>query len=354
MRQHGACRFSKRGVTYFEEKMVETLVQMLRSRLMAIADDAVLIIDASARIRYSNAAMDSLSGYPRGDLLNQQLESLLPKAVAPRHGGYIKTYVESARASSVLGQRRQFAIRQRDGNMVPVMLRAFDLGEAEGERYFGAFLTDQRFQRAIDESNAAKWAELQQSARSDPLTGLPNRRAFEAEARRAMARARRSTSDLVIGIADLDCFKHVNDSYGHPAGDTVLQAVAGILNREARANDIVGRIGGEEFSLLFSNTSLEQARVVAERIRCAVAEANIVIGEVQLKITISIGLSLLSSSAKWESAFVHADAALYQAKKDGRNRTVVWGGEVLGATTATAMCRQENRTSSRCGPDVDV
>lgn len=326
--------------------MNNELDRMLGFRLMEGADDAVLIIDASSRICYANVAMSSLSGYTPTCFLNQQLESLLPVAVASRHDGFIKTYIDGARTSTVLGQRRQFAIRHKNGSMVPVQLRVFDLGEVNGERYFGAFLTDLRPQRAIDEINAAKWVELQQSALSDPLTGLPNRRAFETEGRRAIARAQRRGKELAIGIVDVDFFKHVNDSYGHPAGDTVLQAVATILHQEARANDVVGRIGGEEFGLIFSNISLDQARVVAERIRCAVAEADFVIGEAHLKITISIGLSPLLTCAGWENGVMHADAALYQAKSEGRNRTVVGGGYSPAPQIAANGCSSARRLSS--------
>ncbi|PHV37137.1 sensor domain-containing diguanylate cyclase [Janthinobacterium sp. BJB304] len=292
----------------------------LALRLLDAADDAAVIIDAGSRIRYANDAMYALSGYAAGSLLGQQIEALLPDAVRERHGAQIGAYLAGYKKSRVLGHKRHFAIRHRDGTMLPIVLKAMDLGTLDDENFMGAFFIDQRRELALEQQNAARWQQLQRIALSDPLTQLPNRRAFETDAVRAAARSRRSGHPLTIGIADIDFFKLVNDQHGHAAGDAVLQAIAAVLQSQARASDVVARVGGEEFGLLFAHTDMAMAQQVAERIRLAVAAAHTDFEHASITATISIGLAPLPADGDWKAGFMQADAALYQAKKNGRNR----------------------------------
>ena len=295
--------------------------QILALRLLDAADDAAVIIDAGSRIRYANDAMYALSGYAPGSLPGQQIEALLPDSVRKQHGARIGAYLAGEKKSRVLGHKRHFAIRHHDGSMLPIVLKAMDLGKLDDENYLGAFFIDQRHERAIEQQNAARWQQLQRIALSDPLTHLPNRRAFEIEAVRSSARARRAGSPLAIGIADIDFFKHVNDQHGHAAGDAVLQAVAAVFQFQARASDVVARVGGEEFGFLFPHTDMAMACQVAERIRRAVAETHFDFGKLHIPVTISIGLAPLPDNGDWKAGYMRADAALYQAKHHGRNRT---------------------------------
>ncbi len=295
--------------------------EILALRLLDAADDAAVIIDAASRIHYANGAMYALSGYAPGSLSGQQIEALLPGAVRERHGAQIGAYLAGGKKSRVLGHKRHFAIRHRDGSMLPIVLKAMDLGTLEDENYLGAFFIDQRHARAVEMQNAARWQRLQRIALSDPLTRLPNRRAFEIEAVRSAARARRAGSPLAIGIADIDFFKRVNDQHGHAAGDAVLQAIAAMFQRQARASDVIARVGGEEFGLLFPHTDMALACQVAERIRRAVAEMDFSFDKLQIPLTISIGLAPLPGNGDWKAGYMQADAALYRAKNQGRNRT---------------------------------
>ena len=293
---------------------------ILALRLLDAADAAV-IIDAGSRIHYANDAMYALSGYAPGSLSGQQIEALLPDSVRKQHDARIGAYLAGEKKSTVLGHKRHFAIRHRDGTMLPIVLKAMDLGKLDDENYLGAFFIDQRHERAIEQQNAARWQQLQRSALSDPLTHLPNRRAFEIEAVRSAARASRAGSPMSIGIADIDFFKKVNDQHGHAAGDAVLQAIAAALQSQARASDVVARVGGEEFGLLFPHTDMAMAYKVAERIRLAVAATCVDFEHTSITATISIGLAPLPNNGDWKACFMQADAALYQAKSNGRNRT---------------------------------
>ncbi|MCA1859229.1 sensor domain-containing diguanylate cyclase [Janthinobacterium sp. HSC-3S05] len=294
--------------------------KILALRLLDAADDAAVIIDAGSRIRYANDAMYALSGYAAGSLPGQQIEALLPDAVREQHGARIGAYLAGYKKSKVLGHKRHFAIRHHDGSMLPIVLKAMDLGKLDDENYMGAFFIDQRHERAIEQQNTARWQQLQRIALSDPLTHLPNRRAFEIDAVRAAARDRRAGNPMTIGIADIDFFKKVNDRHGHAAGDAVLQAIAAVLQSQARASDVIACVGGEEFGMLFPHTDMSTAHRVAERIRLAVAATCVTFERTSITATISIGLAPLPNNGDWKAGFMQADAALYQAKNKGRNR----------------------------------
>ncbi|MES2259881.1 MAG: diguanylate cyclase [Pseudomonadota bacterium] len=313
--------------------MSTALPPLLLSRLLDDALDAVMIIDETSRIRYLNGAMEGLCGYASGELLGQPLEGLLPEALNAHHRDYILDYIRGSKASTVLGQVRAFAIRHRCNEMIPIEMKALDLGVVDGARYFGAFMLDLRPRRAMEENNASLMAQLERQALSDTLTQLPNRRAFEQEAVQVMARAVRHAGPVSVGIADVDHFKKVNDQYGHASGDLVLRAVAHAIRDTARTTDMVARLGGEEFGLLLPQATLEQAAQVAERIRCTVAALRLRAEDGrELRVTISIGLAALPAGTRLDGALSNADKALYRAKHNGRDRveTFLPGGPEAG------------------------
>ena len=157
---------------------------------------------------------------------------------------------------------------------------------------------------------------------SDPLTGLPNRRAFDARLTVELSRERRTPNGLALLILDVDFFKPYNDCYGHPAGDIALQAVADVMRQAClRASDLPARIGGEEFTVLLPETDEEGAIEIAERIRQLLRERNIAHKESAAAswVTVSIGIALAKDESP-ESLMARADEALYCAKEQGRNR----------------------------------
>ncbi|MFC0130985.1 sensor domain-containing diguanylate cyclase [Massilia eurypsychrophila] len=303
--------------------MTTELPAELFQRLLDESSDTAIIIDQQGTIRYLNAASQALTGFPPAEAIGKPIDGLLPEGLAERHNGYLLNYVSGGLGSSVLGHVRDFAIRHRTGDMIPIQLKAVDLGVVDGVRYFGAFTVDMRERRAEEARNAALLAQLEQQAMTDALTALPNRRAFDAELARIAARARRNQSPISAGMADIDHFKQVNDRYGHPVGDLVLCEVAKAIERAARGTDFVARMGGEEFGMLFPDTSTEMARLVAERMRKAVAAASVTTpdGDI-IRVTISIGLAALAPGSAPEPALASADAALYQAKEQGRDRVI--------------------------------
>ncbi|MBX5009253.1 sensor domain-containing diguanylate cyclase [Rhizobium lentis] len=167
--------------------------------------------------------------------------------------------------------------------------------------------------------------ELMQSAATDSLTEAMTRRAFKQEADQLISLALRHQHDLSCIVFDIDHFKHVNDTYGHAAGDGVLKAVASICKSTLRAGDLFGRIGGEEFAVVLPHVDREGAVAVAEKLRAAIAAQPIFGDHGTLNVTASLGSSALSIVSKdIETLLAQADAAMYRAKDGGRNRCVSW------------------------------
>lgn len=159
---------------------------------------------------------------------------------------------------------------------------------------------------------------MQVLASTDPLTGLPNRRAMLEQLDTLLALAERGRQPLSVLLLDIDHFKLVNDNHGHDVGDQVLSQLGQVLSSQVRACDLVGRWGGEEFLLLAPATCLEEARELAERIRQAVASTAFPHGQ---PLTVSLGVTQFGPSDHREALLRRADQALYQAKAAGRNQS---------------------------------
>ncbi|WP_157826773.1 GGDEF domain-containing protein [Colwellia sp. 12G3] len=162
---------------------------------------------------------------------------------------------------------------------------------------------------------------LHKLANTDMLTELANRRCTFIYAESMLAQAKKYKQNFAIIIFDIDHFKKINDTYGHPAGDIALKDIASIANEYVRKNDILGRIGGEEFLVILPNTSSKQAYEIAERIRKAIETKDITLGTQVVNISASFGISQLAQNQpNFNQIFHEADIALYQAKNNGRNR----------------------------------
>ena len=158
---------------------------------------------------------------------------------------------------------------------------------------------------------------------TDALTGLYNRRHFNAELEREFMRSKRYGGDLCIAIIDIDFFKKINDTYGHLCGDYVLKEVAYLILENFRKTDMVFRYGGEEFVVLMTETSLENSLIPLERLRKTIENNNFIFKDEKIKVTISIGAET-NHTESTEEFLNNADKALYQAKQSGRNQTVLF------------------------------
>jgi len=165
---------------------------------------------------------------------------------------------------------------------------------------------------------------LQVEANTDPLTSLSNRRSFLKRLDHEFTRARRFGHDMTVAMLDLDHFKSVNDTYGHDVGDEVLLRVSDLMISEFRTIDLVGRLGGEEFALIFPETKQDGAIVACERLRKRI-EAEIFYADgVQFRVTASMGLARVAGNVQDGTMLLkRADELLYQAKHGGRNQVFV-------------------------------
>jgi diguanylate cyclase (GGDEF)-like protein len=173
--------------------------------------------------------------------------------------------------------------------------------------------------------------ELRLLASTDSLTGALNRRSFDSETNREIERANRYGKDLSCAVIDIDHFKLINDSYGHSVGDAMLQRVVSLFRSELRTSEYIGRIGGEEFAIIFPETPLVEAVQIAERIRKLLAATIIEVSGHTILVTASFGLSGCPAT-KIDELLHQADVAMYQAKSAGRNRVVCYTSETLKET----------------------
>ncbi|MGX5201579.1 GGDEF domain-containing protein [Aliikangiella sp. IMCC44632] len=170
--------------------------------------------------------------------------------------------------------------------------------------------------------NALMYQKAVAEAFRDPLTQISNRAAFDEAISREVCNFKRHLTNFSLLVIDIDWFKQVNDTYGHLAGDSVLKSVAQTIKSTLRRSDEVFRYGGEEFVVILSNTPVEGARFIAERVRKAIKKLTIKSHE-KINVTASIGVAAPSTVQDASDTLYQADKALYQAKEEGRDKVVV-------------------------------
>lgn len=192
------------------------------------------------------------------------------------------------------------------------------------------YLTQLSSQIATTINRANVYAEILKHATLDALTGFYNRRQLEERIKQEVSNAKRQKAPLCGIMTDIDFFKGVNDTYGHAVGDLVLKTIAKVIRGQLREYDIAGRYGGEEFSILLPFTKIEEAKMVAERLRKTIENKTIDISKVnpeadvkEISVTLSLGIYEIKDTDKDEDLLIKADKALYQAKNTGRNKVVV-------------------------------
>lgn len=168
--------------------------------------------------------------------------------------------------------------------------------------------------------NAIQYQQAIRAAQIDGLTGINNRTALDRSLDREVELAHRNDTKLSMIIIDVDHFKKINDSLGHSGGDAVLKTLVTCIKETMRTSDMLFRYGGEEFALILTGTDLDGARQVGERLRAAVASYPFVYNHQELELTVSIGVANLGRRDSSKRLFNKSDAALYQAKKAGRNQ----------------------------------
>lgn len=279
-----------------------------RYRLLADhSTDIVLNLSLEGVIRYASPSIAQIGGYtPEAVVGRQAVELVLDEhreEVIRAHRAALadpdRTVIVEYRAATAAGEPRWFETHTRGVR-----------DEAGAVAGAVSAIRDISHRKAIE-------GELSRAAATDPLTGLANRRAFDAALDRLLAREGMTGC---VAVVDLDHFKRVNDRHGHEAGDRVLVAFAELARGSVRDGDLIARLGGEEFGVLLPGADIAHAHVVCERIRRVIAGMRLRVGEAEIGVTASVGLAVLTSGAPRADVLRAADAALYRAKADGRDR----------------------------------
>lgn len=279
--------------------------QLLAQALDA-TQDAVMIANAQGEIEFVNHGFELITGYSRVEALGQNPAML-------KSGEHTEAFYGRLWAAIQSGQtfRAVFINRHKQGHLIHCEETVSPIRDAGGAvTHFVSVIRDQTARAHTEQT-------LREQATRDPLTDLLNRRAGEWQLERAFLAAREGLKPFCLIMADVDHFKAINDTWGHPAGDQVLQRVAAVLRTGVRATDSVVRWGGEEFLLVLPYCEQVAALLQAERLRERVADAEQ--GEVG-RVTVSMGVAELQRGETLANLIERVDQALYQAKHAGRNQ----------------------------------
>jgi diguanylate cyclase (GGDEF)-like protein/PAS domain S-box-containing protein len=273
--------------------------------------DGIIMIGIDGRIRFWNPAAERIFGYTSDEARGQLLGPFLsPERFRIKAVKRLAAFF-AAGHGPLQGRTVELAAIRKDGTEIAVEL-AINLMEVGADQYAVGVVRD------VTERKRSNGL-IEQMASHDALTGLPNRRSFIVALEREIARARRSGETFAVLYLDLDYFKDVNDTLGHPAGDRLLQAVAQRLKASVREVDTVARFGGDEFAAIQSNVrEPESAAVLAQKIVRALADLFTLDGN-DIQSGTSLGIAIYGpDSPDAESLLTHADVALYLAKSEGR------------------------------------
>jgi diguanylate cyclase (GGDEF)-like protein/PAS domain S-box-containing protein len=277
----------------------------VRMLLDSVKDYAIFATDLAGHVTLWNAGAERLTGYSADEVLGRSFGGLHDD-VRPEDD--LTTALTHGRH-----ELERWMVR-KDGSRFwadTVLTPIFD--SARVARGFSAVARDVTWRKRLDQDREGLIQRVKQLARTDDLTGLANRRRWHEELDRALAQARRHGSPLCVAMVDLDGFKAFNDTHGHPAGDALLRKTSRAWADALRATDMLARYGGDEFSVMLPDCSLEEARIVIERLRAATPGGA----------TCSAGVACSDGTEPAESLLRRTDMALYGAKRSGRNATRV-------------------------------
>jgi diguanylate cyclase (GGDEF)-like protein/PAS domain S-box-containing protein len=277
--------------------------------------DAVISTDAEGRIEYINPVAESLTAWTLAEARGQPIGAVL-RLVNELTREPIENSLTGALGRSEHGGSADHAVLiTRAGNEVAIQESAAPICDRAGQ-VIGAVVVFHDVTRERRLKRALSW-----QASHDALTGLINRREFDNRLHAALLSAQRGEGSYALLYIDLDQFKLVNDTCGHPAGDRLLRDVTGLLQTRVRASDTIARLGGDEFGVLLEGCTLEQATRIAEGVRQAIRDFRFVWGASALSVGASIGIVLISAETQnVANVMSAADIACYAAKDAGRNR----------------------------------
>ena len=320
------------GVGWLNE--IKTDHAALLEAIVAALPEPFFVLDREGRYVAVLGGLDNTRYHDGRPLIGKLMHDVLPTETADRFLGCVHEALNSARvvhheytlsSDDIEGVRSRPDVPDHlwfEGHIAPLPSVA---GRPDMVVWMIFNVTDSRGAlHRLEQQQLVMQAqqhELERLARIDPLTELLNHRSFFAEAERELDWVRRSGQPTAVILFDLDRFKVVNDTWGHAAGDAALVALAELLRAERRANDAIGRLGGEEFALVVRGADIAAGMHAAERLRVALADLEVLYDGATISLTASFGVAQLCATDEQPDAAVRrADAAMFVAKRLGRNR----------------------------------
>lgn len=298
------------------EQLLQRQPQKYSEMVQSVTSYGIHLIDRAGLIQSWNTGAELITGLPRGEMLGQSFERLFPDDAV--RAGVPRRTLEFVRTNRHCGDEQR---RRRSGRGEFLAQLSIDSVRGDSGELLG-------FVEVFQDITEAKQREehLYQRAARDALTGAASHGHFIEMAAQEIERARRFAEPLSLALLDIDQFKKVNDTYGHEVGDRVLVALTHCCMENTRKIDLVGRLGGEEFAILLPRANKEPAAEMAQRLRCVLGARRVAVGGGrEIGVTVSIGVASLRPTTRDLAELLrNADAALYKAKREGRNRVEVW------------------------------
>jgi diguanylate cyclase (GGDEF)-like protein len=296
-------------------------------------DVGVVVLDRDYRVQVWNSFMENRSGVQPRDALNRTFFELFPEVNKVWFRRKVESVVTLGTPAFTVWEQRPYLVRFRNyqpitaqqdymyqnSTFLPLRSTNNEIGHICVVIYDVTEVACNRL--LLQASNQ----QLQQLSSTDRLTSLYNRGHWEEALKLEYAKFSRYGHVAALIMFDIDHFKQVNDTYGHPFGDQVIQRVASVAKDMVRDADVLGRYGGEEFAVLLPGTDQEGGRILAERLREAIEAAEVFFEGERVAFTVSLGVAQLTAEvAEYKQLIERADRALYASKKGGRNRVTVY------------------------------
>lgn len=292
-----------------QQKIYESIIDNLR--------DGVYVVDAERRLLLWNRAAQEITGYTPEEVIGKRCQDTDLNHI--NETGLPLCRVGCPLFSTLTdGKQRQdrVFVRHKEGYRVPIRVNIFPIRQ-EGA-ITGAVEIFTRDSPTVYEDDLVE--RLSNIAMHDALTKLPNRRYLESFLQYKWEEYQRFGRPFAVLFADVDNFSHVNNVYGHEAGDAVLRNMAASIRQSVRRNDLVGRWGGEEFVGIYAGALPEDAGVLGEKFRQLIQNTDVPCGETLLRVTVSVGVTVVQPEDTAESVIERADALMYESKRQGKNR----------------------------------
>lgn len=274
--------------------------------LFSVIPEGFVVADKTGRIIKVNPQACDIFGYSQAELLNKNIEDLIPEEASKHHGQLRQQYLARDR-SKVSSDSRIFYGLHKSGEQLPLDIEV-------------ATLTERKAQQVIAMIRCRKEElKLKQLSESDHLTGVKNRLGIDRVFHQEIERCQRYQHPLAFLLIDIDHFKPINDQLGHQAGDQIIATVADILKSESRPSDSIGRWGGDEFCVICPEVCAEGAAELAKRVQKQLQATKLIHPLTNAAPTLSIGVSELSDGDDPSALFARADNNLYRSKAQGRN-----------------------------------